>query len=95
MLRAEIKPSLMKSKTTENSEDDEQTGQESEAALFGGLLGSNGQNLLEIKQKRLAKKREIISKMQKDETLIYPFSAYESVVKQNPLLVIKQLAALK
>jgi len=60
----------MKSKTTDNSEDDEQTGQESEAALFGGLLGSNGQNILEMKQKKLAKKREIISKMQQDESLI-------------------------
>jgi hypothetical protein len=50
MLRAEtVKPALMKSKTTDNSEDEEVTGQESEANLFGGLLGSNAQNVIEIK----------------------------------------------
>lgn len=95
MLRPEIKQPLNKSKSTENSEDDEQTGQESEANLFGGLLGSNGQNVLEIKQRKLARKKEIIHKMQRDEKEIQAFSAYESVVKENPLLVIKQLACLK
>jgi hypothetical protein len=28
--------------------------------LFGGLLGSGGDNLLEIKAKKLAKKKEVI-----------------------------------
>ena len=95
MLRPEIKQQLMKSKSTDNSEDDEQTGQESEANLFGGLLGSNGQNVLEMKQRKLARKREIITKMQRDEKEIQPFAAYDTVVKQNPLLVMKQLASLK
>ena len=82
MLRAEIiKPAMMKSKTTDNSEDEEATGQESEANLFGGLLGSNAQNVIEIKERKLARKKEIISKMQRDEKEISPFLAYESVVK--------------
>lgn len=48
-LRPEIKQQLNKSKSTDNSEDDEQSVLESEANLFGGLLGSDGQNILEMK----------------------------------------------
>jgi hypothetical protein len=48
-----------KNRTDESSDEEESD----DSNLFGGLLGSGGDNILEIKAKKLAKKKEIIQKM--------------------------------
>lgn len=56
---------LKKAENTGKNRTDESSDEEDndDSNLFGGLLGSGGDNIFEIKAKKLAKKKEIIQKM--------------------------------
>jgi len=80
-----------KNRTDESSDEEDNDG----SNLFGGLLGSGGDNILDIKAKKLAKKKEIIQKMKAQGQMIHAFQAYDTVIKADPLVVMKQLTQLK
>lgn len=70
-------------KSNVNSENDDSDNEEQQSTndIFGGLLSSTGENAIEMKEKRLVKRKEIISKIKLEENYIKPFAAYTTVIK--------------
>jgi hypothetical protein len=72
---------VLKSKSSDDEQDSDNEEQQSTNDLFGGLLNSTGENAIEMKEKRLARRKEIISKIKLEENHIKPFAAYATVIK--------------
>ena len=86
---------VLKNNANSENEDSDNEEQQSTNDIFGGLLNSTGENAIEMKEKRLARRKEIISKIKLEENHIKPFAAYATVIKQNPLQVMEYVKNLK
>ena len=89
-----LKKAEQPSKNHVDEDSSEQDGNE-DGDIFGGLLGAGNEMVSEIRAKKMAKKKEIINKMTNDSHYIQAFQAYDTVIKSDPLHVMKQLAKLK